>query len=201
MAVFEAAEDRAMGEKMRIVMLGPPGSGKGTQAERLARDLGVPWISTGQMLRDAVSRGSDLGTRVSGLLDAGQLVDDDTMADVVRERLAQDDTVAGFLLDGYPRTEAQADTLGRILDDRGESLSCVLFIDVPEKELMKRALVRNRGADDREEVVMSRLEVYAEKTEPLIEYYKRFGLLEPINGDQSIDEVSKEIATKLAATV
>lgn len=190
-----------MGEKMRIVMLGPPGSGKGTQAERLARDLGVPWISTGQMLRDAVSRGSDLGTRVSGLLDAGQLVDDDTMADVVRERLAQDDTVAGFLLDGYPRTEAQADTLGRILDDRGESLSCVLFIDVPEKELMKRALVRNRGADDREEVVMSRLEVYAEKTEPLIEYYKRFGLLEPINGDQSIDEVSKEIATKLAATV
>lgn len=190
-----------MGVETRIVMLGPPGSGKGTQAERLAEQLDIPWISTGQMLRNAVAGGSELGSRVSGLLDAGQLVDDATMADVVRDRLAQEDVEGGFLLDGYPRTLVQADTLREILEAKDESLSTVLFIDVPHDELVKRALARNRGADDREDVVRSRLEVYEEKTRPLIEYYKRFGLLEPINGDQSIDEVTEEIATKLAVVV
>jgi len=190
-----------MSENMRIVLLGPPGSGKGTQAERLAGHLDLPWISTGQLLRDAVAGGSDLGKRICELLDAGQLVDDETMADMVRDRLSQPDTAAGFLLDGYPRTEVQADTLGGILQDRGESLSRVLFIDVPPEELVKRALARNRGADDREEVFRSRLEVYAEKTEPLIEYYKGFGLLESINGNQSIDEVTEEITARLAVGV
>ena len=190
-----------MTEETRIVMLGPPGSGKGTQAERLAEQLDLPWISTGQMLRDAVAGGSDLGSRVSGLLDAGQLVDDATMADVVKDRLAQDDAEGGFLLDGYPRTLVQADTLRVILEAKDETLSTVLFIDVPHDELVKRALARNRGADDREEVVRDRLEVYEEKTRPLIEYYQGFGVLEPINGDQSIDEVTEEIATRLAVVV
>lgn len=183
---------------IRIVMLGPPGSGKGTQAERIAERLEIPWISTGQMLRDAVARESALGQRISGVLDSGQLVDDETMADVVRDRLSRPDTGGGFLLDGYPRNLDQASTLGEILGERGESLSTVLFIDVPQEELVKRALLRNRGADDREEVVRSRLRVYEQKTQPLIEYYERFGLLEPINGDQTIDEVTEEIAAKLA---
>ena len=120
------------------------------------------------------------------------------MADVVRDRLAQDDTSGGFLLDGYPRTLDQAGTLEGILGEREEALSTVLFIDVHHDELVRRALARNRGADDREEVVRSRLEVYAEKTRPLIEYYEKFGLLQPIDGNQTIDEVTEEIAEKLA---
>ncbi|MBT8207607.1 MAG: adenylate kinase [Acidimicrobiia bacterium] len=182
----------------RIVLVGPPGSGKGTQAERLAESLGIPWISTGQMLREAVAGGSELGQRVEGILAAGNLVDDETMAAVVRHRLAQADAEGGFLLDGYPRTKGQAETLSSILEEREVALDRVLFIDVPEDELVTRALARKR-ADDKEEVIRNRLAVYREKTEPVIEYYQRFGLVEAINGDQSIDEVSEEIATKLSA--
>lgn len=189
-----------MSNKLRIVMVGPPGSGKGTQAERLVENLGVPWISTGQMLREAVASGSELGERVSGILAAGELVDDDTMAEVVRDRLARPDARHGFLLDGYPRTRGQAETLSAILEQHGVKLDGVVFIDVPEEELVKRALARKR-ADDKEDVIRNRLSVYREKTEPVIEYYKGFGLVEPINGDQSIDEVTMEIAARLAALV
>jgi adenylate kinase len=181
---------------LRLVMLGPPGSGKGTQAAILAEKLGLPAISTGQMLRRAVESDSPLGRRVESLMAAGKLVDDDTMAEVVRERLARDDAADGYLLDGYPRTQAQAGTLDRILADSGRSLDAVVFIDAPEEVLVQRALARQR-ADDSEEVVRHRFHVYREKTEPLIEYYERLGLLRRIDGDRTIDEVNAGILEAL----
>ncbi|MDH3255704.1 MAG: adenylate kinase [Acidobacteriota bacterium] len=194
------AEARKMVGNLRLVLLGPPGSGKGTQAERLAKTFQVSWISTGEMLRQAVVADGELGQRIAGILRSGNLVDDATMAEVVSERLTQPDVEAGFILDGFPRTISQADTLSRILREAGETLTCVLSIDVPEKELVKRILGRNR-ADDREIVIQNRLAVYREKTEPLIEYYKGFGLLQSINGDQPMDAVTEEMTAKLAVAV
>ena len=177
---------------MRLVMLGPPGSGKGTQAEILAEALGIPAISTGEMLRRAVASGSELGRRVESIMNSGSLVDDDTMAEVVRERLARDDARAGYMLDGYPRTLAQADTLAGILESSATALDAVVFIDVPEEELVRRSLARQR-ADDTEEVVRRRQEVYRQNTSPLIEYYDRLGLLRRIDGDRTIEEVNQGI--------
>ena len=181
----------------RIVFLGPPGCGKGTQAEGLSARSGLPAISTGDMLRSAVAAGSDLGRKVESIMASGELVDDSTMADVVRERLAQDDAADGFLIDGYPRTLGQAKTLEGILADGDLTVDAVLSIDVAEDELVRRALARQR-ADDREEVIRKRLEVYGEATKPLIEYYRGLGLLFPIRGEQSIEEVQREIEDILA---
>ncbi len=183
----------------RVVLLGPPGSGKGTQAEILAERLGVPAISTGRMLRRAVSGGSELGRRVESILSAGSLVDDATMAEVVRERLSRDDAAGGYLLDGYPRTLAQAGTLGRILDETGERLDVVVLVDVPEDELVRRTLERQRD-DDTEDIVRRRLEVYREKTEPLIEYYRGLGLLRRVDGNRSIAAVAEGIRQALEVT-
>lgn len=176
----------------RLVFLGAPGSGKGTQAEILAETLGIPAISTGDMLREAVAAGSDLGARVSAIMSSGELVDDGTMAEVVRERLRQQDAAAGFLLDGYPRTLPQARTLSQILSEMSTELDSVLLIDVPEEELMKRALARQR-ADDQEEVIRNRIRVYHEKTEPLVEFYGGLQLLRSVDGDQTIDEVAAAV--------
>ncbi len=184
---------------MRLVLLGAPGSGKGTQAVILGRKLGVPAISTGEMLRAAVSAGTPLGERVEGILSSGQLVDDPTMADVVRDRLAQSDARQGFILDGYPRTTGQADTLGEILEGRGWALDAVLHIEVPEPELIERALARQR-ADDQEEVIRQRLEVYRQQTAPLVAYYDGRGLLRRVDGFQSIDDVSRSITAALGVT-
>lgn len=181
---------------LRLVLLGPPGSGKGTQAALLAERLGVPAISTGRMLRRAVAGGSELGKRVESILNAGALVDDATMAEVVRERLSRDDAAGGYLLDGYPRTLAQAGTLGRILDESGTRLDAVVLIDVPEDELVRRTLERQRD-DDTEEVVRRRLDVYEEKTAPLIEYYEGLGLLRRVDGDRPIEDVNDGIRAAL----
>ncbi|HEX9943689.1 MAG TPA: adenylate kinase [Thermoanaerobaculia bacterium] len=181
----DAAEDHAA----RVVLLGPPGAGKGTQAQVLGRHLGVPAISTGDMLRGAVTEGSELGRRVQGIMASGALVDDGTMAEVVRERLGRPDACRGFLLDGYPRTLPQAETLAGILRERGRELDAVLLVDVPEDELVRRALLRGR-ADDREEVIRERLRVYREKTAPLIGYYRERGLLREIDGNRPIEEVT-----------
>jgi adenylate kinase len=181
---------------LRIVLLGPPGSGKGTQAVILAKRLGVPAISTGEMLREAVASGSPLGLEVSEIMAAGSLVDDQTMAGLVRERLARDDAQQGFVLDGYPRTLGQADTLQEILDESDRRLDAVVQIDVPESELVARVLGRHRE-DDTEEVVRKRLTVYRESTEPLISYYRDRSLLRGIDGNQSIQEVSAGIGDAL----
>lgn len=184
------------GEARRIVLLGAPGSGKGTQSVRLASALGVPAVSTGEMLRAAVSAGTPLGERVGDILATGELVDDATMAEVVRERLAQADANRGCVLDGYPRTRAQADTLDAILEATGVSVDAVILIEVPEPELVRRALGRQR-ADDTEEVIKTRLEVYLENTAPLIEHYRRRGLLQPVDGDRPIPEVAAAILATL----
>ena len=186
----------AAGDGRRVVFLGPPGSGKGTQAALLAGDLGVPAISTGDMLREAVANGSELGRRVRKIMEAGELVSDDLMAEVVEERLAHPDTERGFLLDGYPRTAAQAETLRRILDTASGGLDHVVFIDVPEEELVRRAVKRQR-ADDKEDVVHERLRVYREKTEPLVEYYRAQGLLREIDGNREVDTVRRAILDAL----
>ena len=185
-----------MGDSLRIVLLGAPGCGKGTQAERLEVSLGVPAISTGDMLRAAVAAGSELGQRVEGVMASGALVDDDLMADVVRDRLAQDDAAGGFLLDGYPRTAPQAGTLEEILN--GRKLNHVVTIDVPDEVLVQRIVLRGRGADDREEVVRERLQVYAVQTEPLIAHYERLGLLRRVNGNVGIEQVTAAIESALA---
>lgn len=185
------------GRGRRIVLLGPPGAGKGTQAALLTEAIGVPAISTGDMLRSAVAEGSELGRRVQGIMASGALVDDDTMADVVRDRLAKPDARPGFLLDGYPRTLPQAETLAGILLDAGEQLDAVLLVEVPEEELVRRAVARNRGDDDREEVVRERLRVYREKTEPLIGYYRERGLLRGIDGNRPIEDVKRQMLEAL----
>lgn len=181
----------------RIVFLGPPNSGKGTQAKTLAEDLAIPAISTGDMLRASVAAGTALGQRVEGVLARGELVSDELMADLVRDRLAQDDALGGFLLDGYPRTPSQAATLADILDSAEQVLDHVVLIDAPEDVLVARALGRGR-VDDKEEVVRERLRHYAEKTEPLVDHYEGLGLLRRIDGDQSIEAVSTEIRSRLA---
>ena len=181
--------DAANSRGARVVLLGPPGAGKGTQGQILCQHLGIPSISTGDMLREAVAEGSPLGTKVQGIMASGALVDDALMADVVRDRLAKPDAARGYLLDGYPRTLPQAETLAGILRDAGKDLDAVLLVDVPEDELVRRALLRGR-ADDKEDVIRERLRVYREKTAPLIGYYRERGLLREIDGNRPIEDVT-----------
>ncbi|HEX9668604.1 MAG TPA: adenylate kinase [Thermoanaerobaculia bacterium] len=184
------------GRPRRLVLIGPPGSGKGTQAQILADQLGVPAISTGEMLRAAVAAGSDLGKRVRRQMSGGGLVDDPTMAELVRERLARPDAAEGFLLDGYPRTEGQAATLEEILAGRGQSLDGALLIEVPEEELEQRMAGRGREDDD-QGVARARLEVYRETNPRLVGYYQRQGLLREVDGHQPIERVTLDILAAL----
>jgi adenylate kinase len=178
-------------------MLGPPNAGKGTQAAMLSSRLGAPAVSTGDMLRREADSGTPLGMRVKAIMDSGGLVDDATMAEVVRERLRQADAT-GFVLDGYPRTLAQAETLAGILEVAGTPLDAVLLITVPEEQLVRRGLARGRS-DDREEVIRERLRLYREKTEPLIGYYRRLGLLREIDGHRPVEEVGCRLLEALEA--
>jgi adenylate kinase len=180
----------------RIVLLGPPGCGKGTQAARLAGTLGVPAISTGDMLREAVASGSELGEAVKAILADGGLVDDETMAGVVRERLAREDAQAGFLLDGYPRTVPQAGTLASVLEGQGALLERVILFEVPQGVLIERALGRKR-ADDTAEVIQKRLKVYDELTAPLVDLYSAQGILARIDGNGSMEGVQGALLASL----
>jgi adenylate kinase len=185
-----------MPEAIRAVLLGAPGSGKGTQAERLSSVLSVPAISTGDLLRQAVADRTPLGARVEEVMSSGQLVDDDLMAAVVRERLGRPDAEGGFLLDGYPRTPQQAETLDGILKEREQQLAAVIFLDVPEETLVRRAVARRR-ADDREAVVRERLRLYRQITEPLVGHYEAKGLVSRIRGDEPIPRVTRSILAAL----
>ena len=181
---------------MRIVLMGAPGSGKGTQAALIVEELGLPHISTGDLLRAAVSAGTELGRQAKAVMDRGELVSDDIVLGLLEERLAQDDTAGGFILDGYPRNVAQAEALDALLERLGQPLDEALQIDVDEEQVVqriaKRAALEGRS-DDTEETVRNRLKVYAEQTAPVVDFYARKGLLSRVLGDGSIEEVFQRI--------
>jgi adenylate kinase len=180
----------------RLLILGPPGAGKGTQASLLCRAMGIPHVSTGAMLRDHVERGTDLGLRAKAIMDAGDLVSDDIVVAMVEDRLSADDAACGFLLDGFPRTRAQAEALDEVIGTDG--LDAVIAVDVPEEELVKRILARGRS-DDSAEAVRTRLELYREQTEPLIAYYESSSRpVTAVNGVGEIDQVLSRIVLVLA---
>ena len=208
---------------MNIILLGPPGGGKGTQAKKIVEKYGIPHIATGDILREAVAKGTELGKKAKEYMDRGELVPDEIVIGIVRERLKQPDCEKGFLLDGFPRTIKQAEALDEMLKELGKGIDAVIYIDVPEEEIVKRITYRrtcrNCGAvyhliyappkednkcdkcggelyqrdDDKEEVVRQRFKVYMENTAPLIEYYEKKGLLYRVDGTKSIDEVFSQI--------
>ena len=181
---------------MRIVFLGPPGSGKGTQAKLLGKRLGVPAISTGDMLRDAVRRETPLGLRARAIMEAGELVPDEVVIGLIRERIATPDCARGFILDGFPRTVAQAQALDRLLEDGGSPLDAVVNLAVPEATLLERLIGRasqEGRSDDRPETIRERMRVYGEKNDPLVAFYERAGLLTRVDGLGAVDDVTTRI--------
>lgn len=185
---------------MRLVLLGPPGAGKGTQAELVAERHGVPHIATGDIFRENVKGGTALGQEAKAYMDRGDLVPDDVVNRMVADRLDRDDAAAGFLLDGYPRTVAQADELERILEARGAALDAVLRFVIDEDELVRRIAAREQEegrADDSEEVHRNRLEVYREQTAPLEDYYAAKGLLRDVDAVGTVEEVNARAEAEL----
>jgi adenylate kinase len=211
------------GMAVRLVMLGPPGAGKGTQAERLARERGVPRVSTGDILREAVQAGSALGRAAKSVMAKGDLVGDDIMIGIVRERLARPDADRGFVLDGFPRTVAQAEALDETLDDAVPLV--VVDIEVPTEALVSRLSARRICAscgalavpgatacqkcggalvqrpDDTADVVRERLRVYERETQPLVEFYRPRPSFRAVDGDQPPDGVARDIAAAIAAVL
>jgi adenylate kinase len=187
---------------MRIIFLGPPGSGKGTQAKLLAERLGIPAISTGEILRAAVREGTPLGLQAKAVMEAGELVSDDLMIGLIRARLADPDASKGFILDGFPRTVEQAESLERLLSGNGTPLTAVVNLSVPETVLVDRmhgrALAEGR-ADDRPETILERQRVYRQKTEPLADFYRGRRLLTDVDGMGDIAQISERIDQALAS--
>jgi adenylate kinase len=186
---------------MRLVLLGAPGSGKGTQAARLKADLGVPHISTGDMLRAAVAAGTPLGVKAKAVMDSGQLVSDDILLGMLEERLAQADAKAGFILDGYPRNLAQADALDHLLTKISQPLDVVIKLDVPNEVIVARCEIRFKAegrADDNPETVRKRLGIYAEQTAPVADFYARRGKLQVVDGVGELDDVTARVKRSLA---
>ncbi len=213
---------------MRIVLLGAPGSGKGTQAKKLEADRQIPQISTGDMLRAAVDEGTRFGQKAKAIMEAGELVSDDIMLGIISERLTQPDAADGFILDGFPRTEKQATDLEELLDELGTPLDTAVLMDVDFDILMKRLTGRrtcsltgkllnvyfspqeeldeciNAGGeliqreDDNEETISNRLEVYRTQTEPLVEFYRKRGNLKTVDADGTIDEVYERFVAALS---
>lgn len=179
-----------------VVFFGPPGSGKGTQASRLAAALGIPQISTGDLLRSHVADGTELGRTAKPIMESGALVPSALVTQMLKERIEEPDAARGALFDGYPRTVTQAESLEGLLRDEGRSLTAVLFIDVPDavivERLVKRAVLEGRS-DDTPETVAARLRTYREKTEPLAELFRAQGLFHRIDGNRSVEDVATDV--------
>jgi adenylate kinase len=190
---------------MRVVFIGPPGAGKGTQCARLASHLAIPHLSTGDILRQAVQDETELGRRVGPIMEQGGLVSDDLMMGVVRERLARPDCANGYLLDGFPRTVPQAESLVEYLAAVGQQLDHVVELRVPDDELRRRLEQRFRQMeqprpDDHPDAIPNRLEVYHSETAPLLDYYSRAaGVLKTVDGTGSMDDVFQRIIDALQA--
>jgi adenylate kinase len=214
--------------ELNLILFGPPGAGKGTQAARLQEDFRLPYIATGDILRAAVKEGTELGQAAKRYMDAGELVPDDLIVDLITDRIAADDARDGFILDGFPRTRPQADALGEAFDKLGRRINAVLLIDVPDEEVVRRISGRRVSVktgrpyhvdtdppkhegrcdvdgsrlvqrdDDKPEVVRKRLEVYHAETEPLIGFYDERGLLRRVDGTRSPTEVHDHIRAVLA---
>lgn len=183
---------------MKLLFIGPPGAGKGTQAGRVADRLGIPHVSTGDMFRDHVSRGTDLGRQVEAIMAAGDYVPDEVTVEMLRERIAQPDAANGFILDGFPRTMAQVDSLDKLLGSDG--LDRVIVFKVEEDELTERMLSRGR-ADDNAETIRNRFRVYMEQTQPLLDIYEDRDLTVDVNGIGEIEEVTERIVEAISQQV
>lgn len=185
---------------MNLLVLGPQGSGKGTQATRISSDYGIPHVATGDMFRAAIGAGSELGRTVEGILARGDLVPDELTVALIRERLAQADAAAGFVLDGFPRNASQADALDTMLREEGRTLDAILFFQLDDATATERMLGRAREegrADDTPEVIARRLELYHEQTAPVVERYRATGKLVPLHAERPIDAVYAEIQEAL----
>jgi adenylate kinase len=181
---------------MRIVLLGPPGSGKGTQAAMLVEELGLPHISTGALLRNAAKRGTELGLQAKAITDKGELVPDDIMSDMIEERLSRDDVAVGFILDGYPRNISQAKSLDIMLERLNMPADEAIHIDIDPETVIKRIARRAKEegrSDDAVETVKNRMRVYAEQTAPVADYYEDRGLLTRVLGNGPKEEILQRI--------
>jgi adenylate kinase len=186
----------------RLLIVGPQGSGKGTQGVRIAETFGVPAVSTGDVFRGAVAAGTDLGQQVKAIIEAGDLVPDELTSAVVRDRLSQQDAADGFLLDGYPRNVAQVMHLDEFLEGRDEQLDAVIELVVPRDESISRISLRaaEQGrSDDTEEVIANRLAIYERETAPILEVYRTRGIVDRIDGVGSLDEITARIIAALEA--
>jgi adenylate kinase len=185
---------------LNILLLGPQGSGKGTQAKLISAHYGIPHIATGDMLREAIAEGTELGRRVEPILERGDLVPDDLMISLIRERLSRDDAAEGFVLDGFPRTMKQAEALDAMLREIGRELTIVFELRLSDDECVARLVRRSQlegRTDDTPETIRRRLEIYHRETEPLVEHYRATGNLVVIHADRSIPEVFSEIQAAL----
>ncbi|AUG30683.1 adenylate kinase [Microbacterium hominis] len=186
----------------RLLIIGPQGSGKGTQGVRVAEALGIPAVSTGDVFRANVKDGTELGLKVKAIIDAGDLVPDELTGEIVRDRLAQPDAAAGFLLDGYPRNLGQVGDLDAFLDARDEPLTAVIELVVPREESIQRLSLRatEQGrADDNEESIAKRLAIYESETAPILDVYRQRGIVDQIDGVGTLDEVYARITAALTA--
>ena len=186
----------------RLLIVGPPGAGKGTQAERIVEKLGVPAISTGDIFRANVSNETELGVLAKSYMDKGEYVPDSVTNEMVESRLAEDDAANGFLLDGYPRTVAQVEALDGILEKLGVALDAVILLDVESEAIVQRLLQRGKEqgrSDDNEETIRRRIDEYGEQTTPLIDIYDKRGLVKRVDGMKDIDAVTADILAALGA--